>query len=82
MDNRYIPGRTKCYQIANLIKHILFNNDRWKLNHNELAFILDIISRDEQARDPNKVPYGQAITAINNVKAVFDEFGTRGTLFY
>ena len=40
---------------------------------------IDIISRDAEAPNTNKIPWGEAITAINNVKAVYDEIGIRGT---
>ena len=42
-------------------------------------FIFDVLSRDPDAPNPNKIPWGEAITAVNNIKAVYDKVGVRGS---
>ena len=79
MDNRYIPHRTKIYKIAADIKRILFYHDEYRMDHHSLMWILDIVSRDDAAPNNNHIPWGEAITAINSVKAVYDKIGVRGT---
>ena len=79
MDNRYVPKRSKIYKIAAAVKKFLFYNNEWRMDHESLMCIFDIISRDDAAPNTEHIPWGQAIAAINNVKAVYDKIGTRGT---
>ena len=79
MDNRYVPQRTKIYEIAADIKRYLFHNDEFRMDHQSLMWIFDIISRDPVAPNNNNIPWGEAIIAMNNVKAVYDKIGVRGT---
>ena len=79
MDDRYIPHRSNLYIIAKHIKTLLFNNTKWRLDHDALMFIFDILSRAPAAPNTNKIPWGQAITAVNNIHAVYHKIGTRGS---
>ena len=40
---------------------------------------VDIGFSRPRSSDNNNIPWGQAITAINSIKAVYDKIGTRGT---
>ena len=48
------------------------------MDHECLMHIFDIVSRDPRAPNDNKVPWGEAITAVNSIKHIFDRIGTRG----
>ena len=68
MDHSFIPGQRKLYQIAHRLRSVLFYDDNWRLDHGSLMFILDAIGRDPRAPNPHKIPYGQSIDAINNIR--------------
>ena len=79
MAARYHPKQTKIYEIAAPLLEYLFANPDWVLDYNGMVLLLDIISKDPRAPNPNKIPYGQSFDAINNAKDLMADIGTGGT---
>ena len=80
MDNhRRNPGRTELYKISRKLKRILFEDDKYILNHKSIVELFDIVSRDPRAPNPHKIPYGQAIDAAHNVRNIFHDLGVKGS---
>ena len=80
MDDRYIPRRSKLYEIARPLKEYLFANNEWKLDYTAFICLMDMVSKDARAPNPGyKIPLGQAIDGINNAHDRLHQLGTNGT---
>ena len=56
MDDRYVPKHSKIYKIAAAVKNFLFYDNEWRMDHESLVSIFDIISPDKAAPNANHIP--------------------------
>ena len=80
-DHRPIISRTAMYRLSTLFKKELFENDRYRFDDKSMMTLLDIISKDDRAPNQNKIPYGQAIRGINNIRDLLHKMGVWGTYY-
>ena len=86
-DHRYVPDRWKCGQIAASITDILFNDMEYRLTFDKVMWILDRVSRSNQApippitgdTFPSQIDWGTGIKALYNMQHRLQQLDTNGT---
>ena len=80
-DQRPIISRPAIYRLSKIFKEELFANDRFRFDDKSMMTLLDILSKDHRAPNQNKIPYGQAIRGMNNIRDRLHKMGVWGSYY-